>query len=1219
MAVENKFSVRIGKKDGSGEMINYTHYAVFPIKFANLLDERLDECYLSMRHMQRQEFKPMTPVEIVFHNRVFFGWDENEKDTYNHDESIRYFVANDRAIESPIGSKHYNHELYLIEMTKYLEMFVVDSLTFTNNLGKDYVRGAQIVAPILYQDDKGTAQWTPDTPLTYTSPVAPSKELWLVSIYTLYKTQLDKSEGVFFNFSPSLKVYRDGIVVSQTTDINTPINVTFLSGLYTVEYRLGYQMSIGGATTSHEQGADYTFTIVSNQYPLKRLTCTDVINRLLDLSEPLRLGESPRFTLNAEQASIFEEVYAPQFSMTRQTLRECLKEVGKVLHGEPRLRLTDNGAYEIYYDMYGGTKKNAWIGRQANIYKSAINQIETYCSSIDSSAQNLINQTDWAGGVITEPSLKDYRTVRTETQYIRITDANMIISSDRPIYQIQSLHVVVPNGTKSISLDITPYVVESTIYNSQLSSYKPEYPYSKAYGIYYTQGEKNIKGLNFKVENPYDPIFSNYAIVNIIQRAASAAGIAWTPPSEDEGGKAGTYPKLAFQITYIPFFDIRVAQTKSYYKGYNKSIALIVNQSANTIESKYFGENLKGTVARLGNPEVSITYTLARWWQIPKAGSLYDDDHYISAVYVEFLPTYIKCTVGLSKDFNRLNEYIGVSSEKRYYEVSERQTYDRSILYHDYIVIGDEEEADTNLIGQDFMDAVADTFTQTGNYKPLTTVTAWGGTYKDPVSITVNGKDASPLPCVQLPVVSTAFGNSMAFMWNYQDNYSAGSVSQYEENGDVSGYWQTDYQYTDYYGKMYYYNFDVFAPAKFNPNDNFEKIIEKGMSLPAGTFPIARSTYLSTKALPYKLRKDSREIPQVNAQIEFVTNRQDLIIGSALASSCGLIRGSDSTLKASLYVLDTPINKFTTVLSATPEMSGKELPDPVQLRIKRVNNYRFYIESAGFPNAGKSWVIVTNQTTETQTVEDEYGNISQQTIYKGGELLLAKNGDVNIGDNIGQIYFTPKHLLFGEKYKVTINYGEGVSKVYVNNQVATNGQVLEFRYGTEIDVRADYVIDIANKIFYGEGTGTGTYTINSDTKIDVTAVKANLIFTATKDNLTPDANTKIQAGDNSFLILGAPSSFYTRQEIGFNINKKYTVYMTNASIPGVPSDNDYLKVSLGKDGTQIRELSMIKFAWSPSQDFFVTIKPETSDNNANCLIYESNTSYLFQELFIIEY
>ncbi|MBR6788997.1 MAG: hypothetical protein IKM44_04235 [Clostridia bacterium] len=50
MAVKNTYKIIIDGED-------YTNYAIFPIKSANLLDERLDECYISLRHVKKQSFK----------------------------------------------------------------------------------------------------------------------------------------------------------------------------------------------------------------------------------------------------------------------------------------------------------------------------------------------------------------------------------------------------------------------------------------------------------------------------------------------------------------------------------------------------------------------------------------------------------------------------------------------------------------------------------------------------------------------------------------------------------------------------------------------------------------------------------------------------------------------------------------------------------------------------------------------------------------------------------------------------------------------------------------------------------------------------------------------------------------------------------------------------------------------------------------------------------
>ena len=51
---------------------------------------------------------------------------------------MNMLVANDKADETPSGSGKYNHEIALIELTKWLERFMVRSHGYVNSLGKIY-------------------------------------------------------------------------------------------------------------------------------------------------------------------------------------------------------------------------------------------------------------------------------------------------------------------------------------------------------------------------------------------------------------------------------------------------------------------------------------------------------------------------------------------------------------------------------------------------------------------------------------------------------------------------------------------------------------------------------------------------------------------------------------------------------------------------------------------------------------------------------------------------------------------------------------------------------------------------------------------------------------------------------------------------------------------------------------------------------------------------
>lgn len=135
--IENKFAIYING-------INMTHYAVVAPKFGNLLDEQLDEMYIYLRHCPFENFKPLTPIEIHYTNRLYFGSTTVDTQT----EIVKYLVANDaNCVESPVGSGLYNHDLYIIELTKMTECIVVDTITFTNDLGRNYTANATLVSP----------------------------------------------------------------------------------------------------------------------------------------------------------------------------------------------------------------------------------------------------------------------------------------------------------------------------------------------------------------------------------------------------------------------------------------------------------------------------------------------------------------------------------------------------------------------------------------------------------------------------------------------------------------------------------------------------------------------------------------------------------------------------------------------------------------------------------------------------------------------------------------------------------------------------------------------------------------------------------------------------------------------------------------------------------------------------------------------------------------
>lgn len=1013
--------------------------AVFPLKTADLLDEQLDEAYLTMVLCKEEHFDMLSRVQINARTKNAYGQITSEK-------SFNYVIANDRSVLTIKDKKLYKHEIYLIEETKLLEGLVGDSIVFTNALGNLYLEN-KIPVQYVVDFDNGISA-TVKTPNYYT-PEKVGENYNFLSANQVF----DYEEGPYigeYNFTTT--IYYEGEQIFTTEDRDDIFSVVLEQGTYKAEYQVRFSSSTGNRrATIH-----FDINAASNRYPLKKWTITDVVQRTLDLIEPHLDGYPNRFTFNEEQAEEYKNVIAPEFAFTKENLRERLQQIGGFIHAEPRLR---NGV--IYFDKYG-------MNDYADMYKTpytgkmVCQDINHYATNLDSSVDNLVSQLSWAKGVIMEPFAGGYRSVRTESMNVRITDENMLIQTIFPVYQVEKLTAAYIKDGKLTTCDITPYVFESVDYNSNLSSYSVTYPTSKAYGVYYTQGERNIRGLNFKVPDAISSALQKYAIINILE-AASGENFDWFYNID--------YPTLMFQITYIPIFSTRVTQTKQYIVGMQHPFALPYNQGANMIETSYYGENMKGLIARLGNVEKTLTYMVYNLNRIPKAGQLFDDEYYISAVFTEFMPSYIKVQLTLSKDFNRLSQYINVPSYKRFYEVSERQAFRRETLYTDYLVIGNEVEDDGQaLIDDHFLEYIKHTLTQTAPEDSKIT-------FAQTISVNKNNEMVGNV-CV-FPVLGTAMGTTMNFSFSAEDNYSAGPQSVEHNvksgNDEVTGYWQQYVPYCDYYGRIYY--LELLFGQKFSPSNKLDAAL--GLpKLPGGTYQ--GINIISTRQNSLLYRKDSREIMNFTYQASFVTNRKNIVIGSALAAMNPLIKGSDRDNAAGLFISPHRINKFDDFVDVS-EMTQQDWTGAedvtVDGTVMRLGQITASVE-------GKAWAIVysPNQEDTEITVEDEDGNVTTQKIPVGDRLLIACNMDVYAGQLIILPSISIVHNIFKETMTIEAGkyrFSEVVYAVPANVKITTLAFTSNNQSYTGMSCTYNSETGTTSLSYISEEDGTGYEVYNS--------------------------------------------------------------------------------------------------------------------------------------------
>lgn len=948
---------------------DYTNHVPFPLKWSALLDEQLDEASLQLVRVPVDNFEALINVTVKVWN------DEAPDDVITHN----FLVANDEAKEVPVGSGKYNHSLYLIEETKYLEGFQVRSHGYVDSLNKKFLP-VSVNANVVIPENSNILDikaYPIESPKTSNNEKFPSLQgVWHDINIRQPGTGSFTLRGMG-NGSVIEIIQPNGVVYSTNTDISSVVPVTLKvpSGSFFARYTLdfvivytrGDEETIGHSFVQFNYSLFYAPNGISD--PLT-WTARSVIERALILAEPLRQNDCPRFWLNPAQAAEFEKIKVPEFQFTQSNLREILQGIGKYLHGEPRLR-----GHEVYYDMYGSSEQTEPYSVYAA--KEVSRALDRYATNIDSNVGNLVNSLGYAKGVFVEPFDGGALSMRCETMYARIDESNIIFPTKFGINSVEKFEYY--DDTNNRFWDITRYVFEAADYN-QMSSYQGGYPYAKSYALYYTQGEKNIHGFLLKEEAALAQAFKEPAIVNILTAVTG------------ESVSIGKYQKMQFRITYQAYMPARVQQNKSLIAA-KKQFTTTYNQGQNVVESKYFGENLKGVIARLGNVDKVITVVKKGLAKPPKVGTLYDDDYYISTVACEVQPTTTKITLALSKDFNRYSEYVSLDRQKRQYEISEKAAYESMLSYRDYCIIGDA----TNTYG--------DSLAPLGNVLKFML-----NSQESDVPVTMlkaQGVDSKSnlWQEVALSVQAAAMGNAAVFIASYKDNYSAGesAIEIAGTPGDTAtlNYFQQGVMYTDVFGNLEKLHLNYYTGG--SPIDN-ENEFNLASTLPATDYLKPNGEALiTTGENPLWVKKGSTEILGINYQIDFVTNRRSIIIGSGFAKFCSLVNGYDSSL-IRLYIRKTRLNKFEkryNIEGATPlSFSGFTMSED-----GKTAYFKDFVVQNNIDFVGKSWALV-----------------------KDYEVILGENREINVGDNIfSGLQITMAHDYLPPSYNGIIEGGYPVT------------------------------------------------------------------------------------------------------------------------------------------------------------------------------------------------
>lgn len=1029
---------------------------IFPFSFGDYLDERLDEAYVTF--YSRTDNYTTTDVfkveiyegEAGLKKTLYYicGNDEAEElpiGSKNYKHKI-FLMEPTKLLEGVVcQTLTFTNDAFASNLSSKIPKTTIKKYVIYNYGGNtegekevDEITDGNGFEDTLYFDKLVPNSYTPVIPGAVISLISTQYYAEaLISFYgdsvvdaTKYQI-LDGESNLYYTINDGQK---------STVPYNQSRNVTLVYGeTLTAEYviklhRADYTGSItpGKPTSEAYYKITFSYSVECKYGALVPYTITTMTKRVLELAEPLcrpvRSGagtiekDIPRFIFDGikynngtaispsysidegSQAEKYNKIRADEIALTQATLREQLRTVAGLVHCEPRVEISESVSggkttlnYTVKYEPYDKQESAGLEGKKYS-YKKLSRSINEYCTELRSNAQNIVNAKGYGKGVLKEPNNSGYLNIRPLNVNERVQESNGRAVTSYPIYKIIKVMcgVFQTNSEGYIDnsdgkliyaippVDITFRVVEKAAYDLK-SAYPGEGLLSKNEYIYYTQGASGLDGLFIKALNTSigEP-FEEYAISRILAFY-----------NEDLDTKAvakllSKYPAgLFFQITYIPIYPALLSHGKQKFIPGQTPFAQIYNQSENLIEAHYYGENVKGAAARLGNVEEERTYILNSISDIPAIGTTVDG-YSIAAAQTEAYPLYYKTTLALSKHFNRINPYVGVSSNKRVYEVSEREAYERSILYKDIILVSKTEPTSTGGAFASKIEPFVQSIIGTTDGKqpnPISTVYSvfW-----------MKGRSDSPgTASIALPVVSSAFGNSILFSWTYKDNYSAGEQLKYNSynNDNIKGFWGNDVPYGDDYGRGDYYNFYLRREPQIytNPEETDESKKELDSQQPI-TLPQIPRTHPSDVGIEARtlVLKDSREKLSFNLEFEFKTTEDDIIIGSGAASCSWLV---DSTPdKAVLMLFHEPIGTLQQTVIGMDAYPGTY---SVTVNLDTTNKQQATIE---FPEIGlqgyKSWAICFPVKNSPEYFTDVDGTVEAFTQPRGGEIFIAGNGEL---------------------------------------------------------------------------------------------------------------------------------------------------------------------------------------------------------------------------------
>lgn len=868
--------------------VDYSSYVQLPIRIVETLDETLDIASLTLGFMAiRKPFKPYTRCEMEI--------------TQSGNVPLKYtmLIESDFVEEKQHGKDSlYHHHIKLIELTQILANYYLPDFTITQpitafafpkatpSITEDsynpivyqyFGNGFQIRDEIFFGDTFYSLKTKYTTPinlansimrsynirLTATSSYGGSQEIYYsgnVSYTYCYKLHADSTWTAIpdiTNWLPAVENYDIKAVMNTITyhyskwDENLRKSVDAV-GTFNSNQTITYSNIEVISTT----GDEYIYSIKEG------------IEKVFSVAKLEEIGQPYSFiTLNANTSNKYslDSLKCPEMTITNgRNMLEILYALGREFNALPRL----NADNEIVFDVLENPEDNSTFNDGTELETEEAN-MTNYANVLVS---NVTNMTSCERTKV-YPAINRFISCRTDPSEILLNESNMCILLDDNINSL--VKVLVKNwNTNDLTqvADITGYIFEKTVYDSLNNSAS-----GKGLALYYSKGSNKIESLGQlpKIQSLLGLQAGDVIIKEILADLTGIPKIGMTSPL--------TY---LYQVEYVPYVNAKINTHNSNNTDFTEDYQANYNQETANINAEAFGKGTQKIIGRIGNNSINKVVGVDNISEIPYLGENkiitaeqfgeVDRYYYADIVDTTFNNNSIMVGLSYSKDFNKINNRVGIDKEYREYSLYANSYVDRTINIDDFCSVSmftsEEVQLDYTFTA---LQMIAGIYWQS---LQGTTGLAYDGfrlsCYQSDGTTKLQYKkvDGTLIDLSEfiIPVSCNVLGNSISFVGSCYDNFSVGQFLGEEVAGTLAN---KDAMYVDEKGEC-----PVVELSLGYMGYDFPDTIEGSRIFPIVQPVVGTPLYDGFTKRKFKINKDNRERIKINYALSFVSNQKQTSI-----------------------------------------------------------------------------------------------------------------------------------------------------------------------------------------------------------------------------------------------------------------------------------------------------------------------------------------------------